>query len=309
MTASLRYSYLSSSRPFARSRRYWKRGAQLQVTLSAQTTQELSRTNTSLPEWLSLNASHRVLTGTVPKDSPSRIILDVQAVDSFNTTSTFKLQVFFQYLGGLCLLSTSLDVWVKKTGEEFRLDLQPTMLMAYPMEVYPSTEFLVRATETGPRDVDSQSLHGIGPLGIKIVVAVALPIILALRFIVSRYGNAFRRDLRTADQRGETKVILSKDGPLVLLPEGWGAAVHTKPDGRANDSSPRRSSAMVNRITSPATKMIRLWAIGTATVKSILQNFNLAEAYLGKKERRVAYGLLGGCFEESMDPARMSVRR
>jgi hypothetical protein len=104
-------------------------------------------------------------------------------------------------------------------------------------------------------------------------------------------------------------VILNNDGPLVLLVEGWGAAVHMTPDEHANDSSLERSSTMVNPMTSPATKMIRLWAIGTATVKSIWQNSNLVEAYLGREERRVAYRFLGGCFEESMDPARMLVRK
>ncbi|KAF9117120.1 hypothetical protein BGX27_003582 [Mortierella sp. AM989] len=96
---------------------------QLSVQLSAESSLELSRPNNTLPEWLTFDSTRRILAGVVPPTSPARLLLDVLVVDSFKTSSTFKLQIFSQPIAPLSFKQSIPDIWVK-SGESFKVNLQ-----------------------------------------------------------------------------------------------------------------------------------------------------------------------------------------
>lgn len=104
----------------------------INMTLSTETTHELSLFNNTLPSWLSFDHTNWILTGDLPQGAPSRIILDVEVADSFNTSAVFKLQIFSE-ITPFSFLRTVPDVWVKR-GELFSVDLLPASLLSYPTE-------------------------------------------------------------------------------------------------------------------------------------------------------------------------------
>ncbi|KAG0295995.1 hypothetical protein BGZ96_010416 [Linnemannia gamsii] len=105
----------------------------INMALSTETTHELSLFNNTLPSWLSFDHTNWTLTGDLPQGTPSRIILDVEVADSFNTSAVFKLQIFSD-ITPFSFLRTVPDVWVKR-GELFNVDLLPASLLSYPAEV------------------------------------------------------------------------------------------------------------------------------------------------------------------------------
>ncbi|KAF9933994.1 hypothetical protein FBU30_003712 [Linnemannia zychae] len=102
------------------------------VALTPETTDELSLTNNTLPSWLSFDHNNWTLSGNIPQGVPTRIVLDVTVVDSFNTSAIFKLQIFSNILP-FTFSHPVPDVWVKK-GEAFNIDLLIPSLLSYPIE-------------------------------------------------------------------------------------------------------------------------------------------------------------------------------
>ncbi|KAF9102210.1 hypothetical protein BGX29_004820 [Mortierella sp. GBA35] len=106
--------------------------ARINVSLSTETTQALSLFNNTLPSWLSFDHANWTLTGDIPQGAPTRMILDVEAADSFNTTAIFKLQIFSNTTP-FSFIHPVPDVWVKR-GVVFNVNLLPASLLSYPIE-------------------------------------------------------------------------------------------------------------------------------------------------------------------------------
>lgn len=106
--------------------------SQINIVLSTETTQELSLFNNTLPRWLSFDHTSWTLTGDLPQGIPEKLILDVEVVDSFNTSAVFKFQIFSS-ITPFSFIHLVPDVWVKR-GELFNVDLLPASLLSYPTE-------------------------------------------------------------------------------------------------------------------------------------------------------------------------------
>ncbi|KAF9540276.1 hypothetical protein EC957_004435 [Mortierella hygrophila] len=106
--------------------------SRINMVLSTESIQELSLFNNTLPSWLSFDHASWTLTGDLPQGTPERLILDVEVVDSFNTSAVFKLQIFSSTTPFSFIHLVS-DVWVKR-GELFNVDLLPASLLSYPTE-------------------------------------------------------------------------------------------------------------------------------------------------------------------------------
>lgn len=68
--------------------------ASLTAVLSADTMQALGRADNSLPEWLVFDEEQGKLEGIVPLDVPARMMLEFDLVDSFDSTTKIRLQIF-----------------------------------------------------------------------------------------------------------------------------------------------------------------------------------------------------------------------
>lgn len=106
--------------------------SRINMVLSTETTQELSLFNNTLPSWLSFDHTSWTLTGDLPQGIPEKLILDVEVVDSFNTSAVFKFQIFSNTTP-FSFIHPVPDVWVKR-GELFNVDLLPASLLSYPTE-------------------------------------------------------------------------------------------------------------------------------------------------------------------------------
>ncbi|KAF9124422.1 hypothetical protein BGX30_000957 [Mortierella sp. GBA39] len=104
--------------------------SRINMVLSTESTQELSLFNNTLPSWLSFDHTSWTLTGDLPQGIPERLILDVEVVDSFNTSAVFKFQIFSSTTP-FSFIHPVPDVWVKR-GELFNVDLLPASLLSYP---------------------------------------------------------------------------------------------------------------------------------------------------------------------------------
>ncbi|KAG0043757.1 hypothetical protein BGZ83_011066 [Gryganskiella cystojenkinii] len=105
----------------------------LNVSMSAESARDLAMVNTNLPNWFSFDASTWTLSGTAPLPPiilPPRVVLDVQAMDNFNTTQVFKLQIFTNLtdVPPFTFQETVSDFWTK-TGQHFDMDLDLERLM------------------------------------------------------------------------------------------------------------------------------------------------------------------------------------
>ncbi|KAF9969567.1 hypothetical protein BGZ73_008042, partial [Actinomortierella ambigua] len=66
----------------------------ISITVSMSMDEGATDNGVAVPEWFHLDPTTWVLTGTVPLDSPYRILLLVHVRDSYGTQATFRLQIF-----------------------------------------------------------------------------------------------------------------------------------------------------------------------------------------------------------------------
>ncbi|KAG0031687.1 hypothetical protein BGZ81_000777 [Podila clonocystis] len=139
----------------------------------------------TLPSWISFNSTDWTISGTAPPTAPARITLQVYMSDSFKTSAVFKLHIFTKVAPCSIILRAR---WTLKTANE----------------QHASIEFMIWVSEQGPPSSnwgdphreDSNSHSPVGPLGIKIIVAlaVALPMLLAIWFVITRYCHVIKQE-------------------------------------------------------------------------------------------------------------------
>ncbi|KAF9575213.1 hypothetical protein EC968_003854 [Mortierella alpina] len=145
--------------------------ASLTVALSAETTKALGRADSGLPEWLVFDDEQGTLKGVVPLDVPARMVLELDATDSFNSTSKIRLQIFSHpaAVSRFAFAHPVPDAWVK-SNEPFdipalgAIDTDPAWFPiesrfffqpAYPTDVVPILQ--QQQTSTASSDIQDHT--------------------------------------------------------------------------------------------------------------------------------------------------------
>ncbi|KAF9213367.1 hypothetical protein BGZ59_005469 [Podila verticillata] len=206
--------------------------------------------------------------------------------DSFKTSSVFKLHIYTNGIPPLEFHQPIPDQLIR-IGHDFKLPLNLDTLLQYPKsqltfpleslpcsiilrvrwtlkainEQHASTEFMIWVSDqvsppfvlADPHSDDSTSQGSVGPLGIKIIVAlaVALPMLLAIWFIITRYCRVIKQEQELENQP-PVKVI-DKVGGFETSPSPDWNGYHDDDDDDDNGQGARRrrdqhsSEAMVLR--------------------------------------------------------------